>query len=148
MNLKLFAPSNEKIIVPADYKISDDVIYLNTNLVSVLSPREKGRPNTKPWKNRIVKINAPGSKFCVYKTIFGKNFNNADEKNALMSFRSLHQLGLEDGSTIEIKKGFQIFYRHMFYYNHLNDAVRVSYKVGVYGLLFGILGIAATIILS
>lgn len=138
----------------------DDLIYLNTYTIRELAykPDNKKRKenddaknkelkdkwNNKPWKNRIVKITNSESKYSIYKVISGKNGILRD--NAIMSNRSLGQLSIETGNKIEITKGNQILYRHMYYYNNLNDTVRIAYKIGFYGLLLAIISITLSIV--
>ncbi len=148
MEFKVLAPNDKKLINIKNQILSDDLIYLNNSIISNINPRFDIITTHKPWKNILIKVQKSNSKYSIYKKIFGASNFGLDKDKALMSFTSLNQLNLKNGEKIKIIKGNQILYRHMFYYNHLNDAVRVSYKVGIYGLIFGILGFAATIILS
>jgi len=148
MELKVLVPNDKKLINIRNQILSDDLIYLNNSVISNINPHVNIITTHKPWKNRVIKVQKCNSNYSIYKKIFGASNFGLDKDKALMSFTSLSQLNLKTGETIKIIKGNQILYRHMFYYNHLNDAVRVSYKVGIYGLIFGILGFAATIFFS
>jgi hypothetical protein len=62
----------------------------------------------------------------------------------MLNFRSLNQLNIDIDKfgifEIEIFTGMSILYRHYYYFNHLDDQVRISYKLAFWGLTIGILG--------
>lgn len=152
LELTIYKPDYNKKTKKAKLKIkqndtiSDDCIYVNSMIVSEIVNTKESKLIIKPWKNRIVKIkNKKECNYSIYKTVIAGNRFGVEKNDALLSFGSARQLGLENEDKIILKLGNQILYRHMFYYNHLNDSVRMSYKVGFYGLIFGVLGFAATI---
>lgn len=64
-----------------------------------------------------------------------------------MGPRTRSQLDVNDNSKVEITSVSNQFLGRFRYYNsHLDDAVRFSFRIGVWGLIFAILSLALSIV--
>ncbi|MBP7735046.1 MAG: hypothetical protein KA369_03645 [Spirochaetes bacterium] len=127
-----------------DSHLSNNLVYLNNEDLCQLIKGNNKDFNLKPWKYRIVKITNKIEKHSIYRIAYGASSMGIKRGHAMLNFRSLNQLNIDIDKfgifEIEIFTGMSILYRHYYYFNHLDDQVRISYKLAFWGLTIGILG--------
>ena len=98
-----------------------------------------------PWKGRVVRVSTPQGG-AIYRLLRGNGQLSIPSGICWMGPRTRSQLDVHDNSEVEINRVNQFFGRLRYYNSHLDDTVRFSFRIGVWGLLVGILSIALSLL--
>jgi len=98
----------------------------------------------KPWKGRVVIIqSATGA--VLYRLLRGLGNMSIPKGKVWLGLKTRSQLSVNDGGEISIRTIWQPAGRFLYYHNHLDDVVRFTFRIGVWGLLFAVLSIGLSI---
>ena len=98
-----------------------------------------------PWKGWVVRVSTPQGGV-IYRLLRGHGQLSIPAGICWMGPRTRSQLDVHENSEVEINRVNQFFGRLRYYNSHLDDTVRFSFRIGVWGLLVGILSIALSLL--
>jgi hypothetical protein len=98
----------------------------------------------KPWQGRVVSVTTNAG--IVWRLLKGNANLPIRKGECWMGPATRSQLDIEDGSTVNVLAAKPQWLGRFHYYNtHLNDAVRFSFRIGVWGLVFAVVSILLTL---
>jgi hypothetical protein len=98
----------------------------------------------KPWKGRVVALTSPEG--TIYRVAKGHGNLPIPAGFCWVGPRTRSQLGIGHNSDIQITPmPNQWWARFLYYNNHLDDAVRFTFRIGFWGLIFGVVSLGLSL---
>jgi hypothetical protein len=107
---------------------------------------EKASANRlKPWKGRVVALSSPSG--TIYRLVKGHGNLPIPSGVCWIGPRTSSQLDINDDSVLEISPVTnQWWARCLYFNNHLDDAVRFSFRIGFWGLILALVSIGLSLV--
>lgn len=127
---------------PSD--ISEDFIRVCAAQYEEIAGCPASRFRLKPWKGRVVTVSSDSG--TVWRLLKGHGNLSIRSGDCWLAPATCSQLDIADGSSIEVFPARSQWLGRLHYYNnHLNDAVRFSFRLGAGGLVFAVVSILLTL---
>lgn len=124
--------------VPSDF--SEDFIRVCAAQYESIAGCPASRYRLKPWKGRVVIVSSDFG--AVWRLMKGHGSLPIRSGDCWMGPATCSQLDIADGSSIEVFHTRSQWLGRLHYYNnHLNDAVRFSFRIGAGGLVFAVVSV-------
>ena len=99
----------------------------------------------KPWKGRVVALSSPSG--TIYRLIKGHGNLSIPSGVCWIGPKTRSQLDIHDNSEVEITPvSNQWWARCLYYNNHLDDAVRFSFRIGFWGVILAVVSLGLSLI--
>jgi hypothetical protein len=99
------------------------------------------RYRLKPWKGRVVSVSTESG--TVWRLLKGHGTLSIPAGECWMGPKTRTQVDVHKGSEITIECAYPQWLGRMSYYNnHLDDTVRFTFRIGIFGLVFAIVSLA------
>ncbi len=142
--------ASNALVVLHDLEQFRDSVVLNKDTYAELFGPKSAKQSTY-WKPQIVKV-AFGNR-CIYRKAHIGNIKGLDSKTVGLTYNSIGELtnysksGVNispNNDVVTISKGCSLAY----WRRHPNPAARISYILGLWSIILGLLGIATSILLN
>jgi len=104
----------------------------------------KNNQNQSKQRLSVVKITNEDSHRSIYRVYRGASVDGLDSKTVMLSPAALQELDIDNCSNREVAVSQGS--RWMFYRDHPNAATRISFRIGMLGVLIGLLSMVVSII--
>lgn len=148
MNITALAPSIALEVNTGNEPGHDYLCVQNHQLSDIIGNPKKDFKH-KPWKGRVVRIRKEltvggNSNIAIYRLIRGNGSLQINKGQYWLSHRTRGQLDLGPEDKILVDAPFQPWARYCYYNNHLDDATRLSFRIGFWGLILALISISET----
>jgi hypothetical protein len=92
-----------------------------------------------PWKGRVVLVR--GDKGAVYRLLRGNGGLSIESRECWFGTKTRNQLSIDVGGKLTIEPVWQPWGRCCYYWNHIDDTVRLAARIGIAGLIFAVFAI-------
>ena len=131
------------IETPKD-QISENEIRIYSLQYEELTGHKASANRLKPWKGRVVRITTPSGS--IHRLLKGNGNLPIQKDTCWMGPRTRSQLEICENLDVEISMVNQLLGRFIYYNSHLEDAVRFSFRIGLWGLILGLLSLLLSLI--
>lgn len=122
---------------------ADGDAILNSSAYQEIFHKTRNRSNKMKKRLAVVKITANGESIHrSYRAESAKDFNSNYVGLTPSSLRLLNDKDGKDPEEVAVSKGSYF----VFYWSHPDKAIRVSFKLGLLGVLLGLISVAITVI--
>lgn len=133
-----------KMLAETPLDVSEDFIRVCSSEYEKITGIPASRYRLKPWKGRVVNVSSESG--TVWRLLKGHGNLSIRSGDCWLGPATCSQLDIADGSSIEVLPARSQWLGRLHYYNnHLNDAVRFSFRIGVGSLIFAVLSILLTL---
>jgi hypothetical protein len=128
---------------PVDFSESD--VRICSSQFKALTGQEASANRLKPWKGRVVALSSPAG--TIYRLLKGHGNLSIPSGVCWIGPRTRSQLDIHDNSEVEITPVLNQWWgRCLYYNNHLDDAVRFSFRIGFWGLILSVVSLGLFLI--
>jgi hypothetical protein len=128
---------------PVDLSESD--VRICSSQFKALIGQEASANRLKPWKGRVVALSS--STGTIYRLLKGHGNLSIPSGVCWIGSKTRSQLDIHDNSEVEITLvSNQWWARCLYYNNHLDDAVRFSFRIGFWGLILAVVSLGFSLI--
>lgn len=122
--------------------IDGEAVFCSAAYAKIFGTR-KNDQNQSKQRLSVVKITNEEDRRSIYRVYRGASIKDLDASTVMLSPAALQELGIDDCSDrkVSVSQGC----RWMFYRNHPNAATRISFRIGMLGVLMGLLSIVVSI---
>ena len=98
----------------------------------------------KPWKGRVVRVKSVTGD-AIYRLIRGHGTMAIPKGKAWLGPQSRSQLAIVEGGEVSIQTVWQPLGRFLYYHGHREDAVRFTFRISLWGLIFAVASISLSV---
>lgn len=115
--------------------------YLHPTVYEKIFRKKKKEASQSDQRLSIMKIK--NSNRCIYRKYSGKTIEGLTHDYIVISGNSAQQLNFEkdEEKIVTVSKSYWL----PFYWHHTNSATRISFRIGMWGLLIAIIGLGLSI---
>lgn len=125
--------------------ITENEVRICSSQFEELTGREASANRLKPWKGRVVRVSNPQGA-AIYRLLKGHGNLSIPRGICWIGPRTRSQLDIHQNSEVELQRANPFLGRLFYYNNHLDDAVRFSFRIVCWGLIIGILSLTLTLV--
>jgi hypothetical protein len=128
--------------VPAD--LGDSEVRICSSQFEELTGQPASAHRLRPWKGRVVALTSRAG--TIYRVAKGHGNLPLPAGRCWLGPRTRSQLGITAGADLEITAvRSQSWARFLYYNNHLDDAVRFTFRIGFWGLLIAVISLGLSL---
>ena len=121
--------------------LSENEVGINTNQFAAITGKKAGANRLTPWKGRIVRLSSEEG--ALYRLLHGLQIPSSE---CWIGVKTMNQLNVKIGGGVTIQRVCQPWGRLIYYWNHCDDTVRVTARIGLGGLFFAIASIGLSLL--
>lgn len=125
--------------------IAESEVRICSSQYEKLTGQKASANRLKPWKGRVVRVTQPEGG-AIYRLLKGHGNLSIPGGICWMGPKSRSQLDVHHNTEVEIKTVNPWWGRILFYNNHLDDAVRFSFRIGFWGVILAVVSLGLSLI--
>ena len=125
--------------------LSETDVRICSSQYEELTGQEASANRLKPWKAPVVALSS--SNGTIYRLLKGHGNLSIPSGVCWIGSKTRSQLDIHDNSEVEITPVLnQWWARCLYYNNHLDDAVRFSFRIGFWGVILAVVSLGLSLI--
>ena len=121
----------------------ENYVFIQGANFAKLTKRKASSSRLYPWKGRVAIVQSQGGS--VYRLLRGSGKLSIKSDECCLGIKTQTQLDITTGSDVSIKSIWQPWGRLLYYWNHLDDTFRLAARIGMIGLVFGLVSLALSL---